>query len=617
MVITTPAKPNYLGVMKLSTCYTLIPSLCAAALLVAPGCDVTPGLDSGTDTDADTDGSSGTNASMTGTGTAGETEGEDESGSTGGGDCVSIEQADVEDDLTLPAGCYTVGVPLFLQGVTLTMEPGVDVTFASGVGLSLSGGSVLSAVGTPDDPVVLHGENDDPANWSGLSFLDTPSSDNRLEYTMLEGAASVSVSANARLAVVSSELRGSEDVGLEADDGAEITISGSTFANHDRPLSVGYSGAPGVAADNTFTDNEDEAVLVTGNSLTDAATWAALAVPWELENRVSLNAALTLEPGATVRVRQDQSIIVTTDGQLNAVGTAEAPITFTGAEPEVGYWVGIEFESNSSNNVLEHAVVEYAGGDDWYGGGDAAAALYVPAEGRLTVRNTTLRHSAWYGLLASNDAQLGDFSSVTFADSQRAMKIAIDLGGMIPADTGFENIAEPVVNVGFGNNDTMRTAQSWAALSIPWQATTRFSVETDWTLEAGLVFWGAQDSEFIIQEGGTLHVAGTPEDIVTLGSPEAVAGFWKGIEVESASAENLIENAVIEYGGSSGWYGGADREAAVYVDSDGILELDGVTIRESAGNGVLNDGAISCSGMTFEAIAKDDYVSNGGTGTCG
>ncbi len=614
-MITRGGSPNDPRDMKPSTSLSLFPSICAAALLFAPGCDLEPDIDLDGDTDTD---SGGTDPSATvgDDDSDSDSDSDGESGSSGGGDCELLEQSDVDDDLTLPAGCYLVEWPLFLQGTELTMEPGVDVAFGASAGLTLAGGAVLSAVGTPDDPVLLHGETADAGSWSGLSFADAPSSANRLEQVILDGG-SVDVSASSRLAVVDSQFSGSEGVGLEAIDGAEITVSGSSFLGHERPLSVGYTGAPGIAADNVFMDNEDEAVLVTGNTLADAATWAALGVPWELESRVSVRAPLTLEPGATVLVRQGQSILVTTDGQLNATGTADAPITFTGVEPEVGYWVGIEFSSNSSNNVLEHAVVDYAGGDDWYGGGDAAASLFVPAEGRLTLRNVTIRNSPWYGLLAVNDSELGEFSGVTFADSQRAMKIAVDLGGMIPADTGFVNIAEPVVNIGFGNNDRVRTAQSWAALSIPWQATTRFFVETDWALDAGLVFWGAQDMEFIIEEGGTIHVAGTPNDPVTLGSPEQVAGFWKGVRVNSASANNLIENAVIEYAGSSGWYGGADREAAVYVDADGILELDGVTIRESAGNGILNDGAISCGGVVFEAIAKDDYVSNGGTGTCG
>ncbi len=43
---------------------------------------------------------------------------------------MALEQADLEDDLTLPAGRYTVDFPLFLQGTNMTMEPGLDVTFA-------------------------------------------------------------------------------------------------------------------------------------------------------------------------------------------------------------------------------------------------------------------------------------------------------------------------------------------------------------------------------------------------------------------------------------------------------------------------------------------------------
>ena len=74
---------------------------------------------------------------------------------------------------------------------------------------------------------------------------------------------------------------------------------------------------------------------------------------------------------------------------------------------------------------------------------------------------------------------------------------------------------------------------------------------------------------------------------------------------------------MIEFAGSSGWYGGTDREAAVYVASDGLLALDNVTIRDSAGNGILNTGTMSCTGTTYSAIAKQPYLAEGGTGACG
>ncbi|MEM6995492.1 MAG: hypothetical protein AAF721_33590, partial [Myxococcota bacterium] len=592
----------------------LIETLSAAALLLVGGCVNLPDPD----LDADTDGTDGTVGSDDdggpGTGTSGA---DDESGSSGAGDCALIEQADVDDDLTLPAGCYVVELPLFAQDITLSMEAGVDITFASGAGLTLSNAAVLTAVGSPDDPVVLHGESDDAASWAGVSLVDAPSSSNRLENVVIDGAASVSVSANSRLTVVASELTGSEEIGLEAVDGAELSISGSTFSGHERPLAVGISAAPGVAADNVFSDNVDASVLVTGNSMTDAATWAALAVPWELDARVTLSATLTLEPGATVMVGQDNEIHVSPDGQLNAVGTAEAPITFTGVQSEVGYWGGIEFASNSSNNVLEYAIVEYAGGVEWYGGGDAASALYIPEEGRLTLRNSTIRYSEWYGLLTDDNAQIGEFVGNTFAESQRAMKIAPELCGTIDGGTVFDEIAEPVVHIGVGGAQNVRTAQTWAALSVPYRVTSNpVRVDADLTLEAGLVFEGAQDRELNVREGGTLHAAGTAESPVVFTGIENVAGYWKGIEFESNSPDNLLENTVVEYAGSSGWYGGADREAAIHVDAEALVELDGVEIRDSAGNGILVNGSLTCSGATFAGIAKDNVSIDGGTGAC-
>lgn len=596
--------------MKLST--PLIESLSAAALLLVGGCVTLPESDSDADTDG-TDGTGGTDD--TGDGPLDTSAGTlDESGSGDPTECTLLEQTDVEDDLTLPAGCYYVELPLFAQDIELSMEAGVDITFSSGAGLTLSAGSVISAVGSPDDPVIMHGDSEDAASWSGISLSDAPSSDNRLENVVIDGAASVSVSGNSRLTVADSELSGSEEIGLEAAAGAEVTISGTTFAEHERPLVIGVAAAPGIAADNVFMDNEHASVLLTGNTLSDAATWAALEVPWELDARLTVGATLTVDPGATVMVAQDNYILVTPEGQLNAVGTAELPITFTGVQPEVGYWGGIEFGSNSSNNVLDHAIVEYAGGQEWYGGGDAAAALYVPAEGRLTLRNSTIRHSEWYALLTDDTAQLGEFTGNTIADSQRAMKIAPELAGTIGGDTVFDNVAEPAAYIGVGGSQSIRTSQTWAALAVPWRVSANpVRVEADLTLEAGLVFEGTQDRDLVVEEGGTLHAAGTPDNPVLFTGIEDVPGYWKGIEFQSASSSNLLENTIVEFAGSSGWYGGADTEAAIYVEADAVLELDGVTIRDSAGNGILVDGTMTCSGVTFEAIAKDNVAGSGGT----
>lgn len=586
-----------------------LPKLLPILFALVPACtgDDAPDADGGTDTDAATD-------------TSDATDGVDESGSSGSSgdeDCTEVTQDDLAADLDLPAGCYYAESPLFIDGVTLTLQAGVDFRFGGFSGATVSGSGALIATGASGNPVLLHGETMDPGNWSGVTFLGSASSANLLEFVEVQGAAGVSVDGGSRLTVANSAFVDGDEYGLDAAQGAEVTISGSTFSGHDVPLRVGITTVEGVAADNTFADNARQVVVVAGPTVDSAATWNALAVPYEPEGSLFVEASLTLAAGTTVTMRQDAAIWVEPEGELDATGTADAPVALTGVQAEVGFWRGISYASNSSRNVLEHAVVNYAGGDQWTGEPDSSGSIYVPGEGRVTIRNSEIRNSEWYGLYASIDAELGAFEGVLLADSERSMRIAVELGGVIDGGTRFENLVDPAVRVSQGASDTIETDQTWAALDVPWRAANRFFVRADWTLAAGATFEGAQDLEIFVEPEGSMRAAGTGQNPVTLTAPDTVPGYWKGISIGSASSSNVFENTVIDYAGSSAWEGGADKEAAIYIDDEGVLSLDNVTIRNSAGNGVVNSGGnVSCSGMTFEGIAKDDINTLSGSSSC-
>lgn len=591
----------------------LLPALFA----LVPACTSVddPDAEPGTDTDAATDTPTATVGS-----TGGGTDGLDESssdGSSGDEDCTEVTQDDLAADLTLPAGCYYSETPLFIDGATLTLEAGVDFRFGGYSGATVSGSGALVAVGTSGAPVMIHGDTMDPGNWSGITFSGAASSTNRLEFVDIQGAAGVFVSAGSRLAVASSTFSASDEYGLDAAPESELTITGSTFSDHETPLRVGISTLEGVASDNVFTDNVRQVVVVAGPTVAAAATWNALSVPYEPEGSLFIEAPVTLSPGITITMLQDAVIWVEPEGELDATGTADAPITISGAQAEVGFWRGISYASNSSGNVLEYAALLDAGGDQWTGAADSTGSIYIPGEGRVAVRNTEVRNSEWYALYAEIDSELAAFEGVTIADSERSMRVPVEMGGAIDGGTRFENVADPAVRVSLGSNDTMETDQTWAALDVPWRAAARFFVRADWTLAAGAVFEGAQDLEIYIEPEGAMHTAGTAENPVTLTAPDTVPGYWKGVSIASASTSNLFENTVIDYAGSSAWEGGADKEAAIYIDDEAVLVLDNVTIRNSAGNGVLNSGGnVSCAGMTFEGIAKEDVSTLSGSSSC-
>jgi parallel beta-helix repeat protein len=129
-------------------------------------------------------------------------------------------------------------------------------------------------------------------------------------------------------------------------------------------------------------------------------TWLDLGVPYAIEGYVDVERVWTLSPGVTLVMREDAKIYVAgDDAAFRAVGTAAQPITITGAEPRPGSWRDIVFDfATNDANVLDYCVVEY-------GGGGAESGVYgmitADSDSRgvsLSVTNSTIRHSAVYGI---------------------------------------------------------------------------------------------------------------------------------------------------------------------------------------------------------------------------
>ena len=81
-------------------------------------------------------------------------------------------------------------------------------------------------------------------------------------------------------------------------------------------------------------------------TVTKNATWTAAQSPYEVTGTVSVERGVTLvvEPG--VQISFDEGTSLQAAGALQAVGTADAPITFTGTSPEPGWWTGLVVEGN-------------------------------------------------------------------------------------------------------------------------------------------------------------------------------------------------------------------------------------------------------------------------------
>jgi len=309
---------------------------------------------------------------------------------------------------TADAGPHVVEQDVTVRsGAKLTIEPCAEVQVAAGKHLHVAypgtpNKGSLVAVGTAKRPIRVHGK--DGARWASL-HVETPGT--------------------AKLAYVTFENGGGGDfengTTLNAVGGAEgadplvfvdhVTINGSlgsgawmqrgaSFAADSKELSItGSGGYPLELSEHTLdslpdgklTGNaEDEILLVPegsragGSGFLADATIHARSVPYHVGRSIGSSliigrradgklVTVTVEPGVVMRFVKGGALKVqhfTNDkpstGALRAIGTADKPIVLTSAAtaPAPGDWVGVWFGGvPQPTNAIEHARIEYAGGD--------------------------------------------------------------------------------------------------------------------------------------------------------------------------------------------------------------------------------------------------------------
>jgi len=354
-------------------------------------------------------------------------------------------------DTTIPdAGApYIVTSSLQVNsGVTsatpiLTLQPGVTLKFPSSTGIDVgyleSFGylGVLRAQGTAAQPITLTSASATPApgQWNGITMLGTTPA-TLLDHVVVEYAGAGSQDANISIgsstpAVTNSTIRFSDGRGivsqrpcvlednvlqgnasygisLGTQSGAgRASIQRNTFTgNGSYPLHVEFPSFPVLAA-NQYNANGVQAIELAGGGIL-----ADLAIPTEglpyvvtsslgVNNGISTNVTptLTLAPGLTLKFVPTSGLDIGyfeaygARGILVAQGSAAQPITLTTASPvpAPGQWNGVTLYGTTPATVLDHVVIEYAGGMA------QNANLWIVSS-TPTLRYSTIRYSDGLGI---------------------------------------------------------------------------------------------------------------------------------------------------------------------------------------------------------------------------
>ena len=152
---------------------------------------------------------------------------------------------------TKAAGPYLITNPLDVRpGVTLTIEPGVEVLFAAGAQLVVVG--QLDAIGTVAEPILFTSAALTPAanDWNGIYVFDAAGAEANLQFATVEYAGTA-INARSTLTLADSILR-NNTTGLYGDASTRTEVDRTVFSNNQR----GLSWARHNVRDSLFVNND-------------------------------------------------------------------------------------------------------------------------------------------------------------------------------------------------------------------------------------------------------------------------------------------------------------------------------------------------------------------------
>lgn len=526
--------------------------------------------------------------------------------------CGPLTASAVSSGGTLPEDtCYIAESALSVTDGTLVIEPGVEISFGTNGSLRIASDGRLTAMGTMDKGITM--TSVDPiGSWRGVRFDDSRSADNVLHYVTIENggesgwtgatysAAGLLLTGNSLVDIRNSTIRGSAAPGIVLYQDAEMTFVENTLVENAVAAWMHPEAVHFLDTESTIEDNDEDLVRV-GFGNADAVStdqfWDDTGVPYELQDRMFVDAALVIEPGVTIQARSGVSMVVRNEGSLTAIGEPLSPIVFEGSENERGAWKGIEIGTQSNDNAFDYVTFANGGSEQWTGGSDTRATVFLAGNSSARFMRTTFRDSEHYGLWVPSGGDLTGWDENTFTGNARAMIVHPNRAGAITSNTVVTDNDENAVRMTFGNADRVSTAQTWQALMVPYRVMDRTFIEAALSIDAGAVFEFAQGANFVVTVEGTLSANGTVDDRIVFRGTEALTGYWKGIEYNTVSVLNRLDYVDFLHAGSDAWTGGDNAIASLHVTGDGLAVIDNVTFSMTAGYAAIRrwEGSLTCT----------------------
>lgn len=305
----------------------------------------------------------------------------------------------------------------------LTIEPGVEIRFEAETELEVLG--QLVAVGTVTRPITFTSNLTTPApgDWRGLLFIAADSR-GRLAWCDV-GYAGRSMPGNPALSIrYSNDVQVDHcrihhsnqegvsifesrvrltDVQVENNQGHSVVIEGANTQPALENVSIVNNQGAAVWQESriaspiyrnlTVTANLTDAIVIAAGEVATATVWdfALAGVPVLVNGNIGVaSGSLSIAPGTALRFITDTQIILMS-GDLYALGTPTAPITFTSLSAQPGGWGGISAQGGQA--ILRYCDIGYGGAAQ----GQPRSLLEITS-GEVTAQHCRIHHSAGDGI---------------------------------------------------------------------------------------------------------------------------------------------------------------------------------------------------------------------------
>jgi subtilase family serine protease len=568
-----------------------------------------------------------------------------------------------------------VSMPYLLTGdlrisntASLTLGPGVILKMAPAAWIADNGRFITE--GTLEAPVVITSQKDDsaggdtfhdgstgsaapdPGDWEAIYF-ETGSNGSVLSYTDIRYGGETAPNNNDARTVIdigsglSPTLR---NVRIRDSFRHAIHSSGSSTPVLQQvhvensggfPLLIDIASNP-VLEGFTGNNNVNNAIYIVGGTLTSERTWNFGPLPLWIagDYRVGTDVKLTIAPGTIIKMADAAWFAI--NGNLQAVGTADRPITFTSihddslggdsngngqaTSPIRGSWETIYFEAGSNDSLMDHVRVRYLG-TTAPNNNDARPAIDVGAALSPTFRHLLIEEVFRNGIEVSADAK----PLLEDVEIQKVGGFPLTLA--VSADPTIRNLSGTANanNAIYVAGGTIAANRAWNYGPLPiWLGgdlriadDTRLTISPGTTIKVTNAAW--------ITVNGSLQAVGSPDQPITFtalqddsvggdtngdgSASTATPGNWEALYFAPSTLGSVLESVEIRFAGETAPRNN-DRRPTISIDA-AQLTLRNSRITQGAGIGIrlASDASLTLAGSLMLDFRQSLLQIDSGTAT--